>query len=194
MRTKRKFLTTIIGALAYMTTSLRNSDAAFIFRGKIDEKIIKGIPKSWVDLKGKEVYDYAEFILNLNLKNITPRMVLEPHFKSRKGIKNELPPKKMWKKLKPTLKLLDEVVDETGMKVRSIVSAYRSPEYNRAVRGKSRSLHMYNNALDVSFSNTSPWRAAKVMRQYRSNKKFKGGIGTYSSFIHVDTRGENVDW
>ena len=156
--------------------------------------MFKGIPQSWIDLKGKEVYDYAEFILKLKLKNITPRMVLEPHFKSRSGIKNELPPKKIWKSLKPTLKLLDEVVDETGMKIRSIVSAYRSPEYNRAVRGKSRSLHMYNNALDISFSNTSPWRAAKVVRQYRSQNKFKGGVGTYSSFIHVDTRGENVDW
>ena len=71
MTTKRKFISTIIGSLAYLTTNI--SDAAFIYRPKQE---VKGIPKSWVDKEGVKVMDYARFILNLKLKNITPRMVL----------------------------------------------------------------------------------------------------------------------
>ena len=189
MMTKRHFLGSIMGIFGYLTHNVSN--AAFIFKPKQEAK---GIPQSWIKHKGVEVLDYALFIQELKLRTITPRMVIAPHFKCRRGIKNELPPKKMWKTIAPTLKILDKIAHENGLKVKEIVSAYRSPKYNRAVRGKSHSLHMYNNAIDVRFSNISPWKSAKVVRYYRDKKKFKGGIGTYSSFIHVDTRGENADW
>ena len=39
------------------------------------------------------------YIQSLNLRNITPRMVLAPHFKSRGGVSNSLPPKTYWQKL-----------------------------------------------------------------------------------------------
>jgi len=189
MMNKRKFISTIIGSLAYLTTNI--SDAAFIYRPKQE---VKGIPKSWVDKEGVKVMDYARFILDLKLKNITPRMILEPHFKSRRGIANELPPKEMWKTIAPTLKAIDKIVDKSDLKINKIISAYRSPKYNRAVRGHKCSYHMQNNAVDVNFSNVSPWKASKIMKEYRTRGEFKGGIGTYRSFIHVDTRGENASW
>ena len=179
----------MIGSLAYLTTNI--SDAAFIYRPKQE---VKGIPQSWVDYKGIEVLDYARFIQDLGLRTITPRMVLEPHFKSRRGVKNELPPKEMWKTIIPTLKALDQICQKSGLKINKIISAYRSPKYNRAVRGNRGSYHMQNNAIDVTFSNSSNWRAAKTIKQFRSNGEFKGGVGTYRSFIHIDTRGENVNW
>ena len=74
---------------------------------------------------------------------------MEPHFKSRRGTHNSLPPSKLWKKIGPTLKVIDKLCDEIGLPVKEIVSAYRSPEYNKAVRGKSRSYHMSNQALDA---------------------------------------------
>lgn len=187
---KRKFISTTIAAIAYMATNLR----AGRFRNVNTERVT-GIPDSWVKLKGEEVNEYAEFILDLNLKNITPRMVIEPHFKSRRGVVNDLPPKKTWRNIKETLKIVDCMCSEAGLRVDKIISAYRSPEYNRAVRGSRCSYHMQNNAVDVIFKNASPWKARKVMRDYRDRKKkFKGGIGCYRSFTHVDTRGENADW
>jgi len=53
---------------------------------------------------------------------------------------------------------------------------------------------MQNNAVDINFSNVSPWKASKIMKEYRTRGEFKGGIGIYRSFIHVDTRGENASW
>ena len=190
MINKRKFISTTIAAITYMATNLR----AGRFR-TVNTERVTGIPDSWVDLKGEDVNKYAEFILDLNLKNITPRMVLEPHFKSRRGVVNDLPPKKTWRNIKETLKIIDCVCSETGLKIYKIISAYRSPEYNKAVRGSLYSYHMQNNAVDVIFKNASAWKAKKVMCDYRDKmQKFKGGIGYYKSFTHIDTRGENADW
>mgnify|MGYP000965300724 CR=1 FL=1 len=65
MTNKRKFLSTTIAAITYMATNLR----AGRFR-TVNTERVTGIPDSWVDLKGEDVNKYAEFILDLNLKNI----------------------------------------------------------------------------------------------------------------------------
>lgn len=157
-------------------------------------KPVAGIPSSWARLKGKDVYRYANFVKGLRLRNITPRMVLAPHFKTRGHTVNSLPPKKMWKKMAPTLRIIDQMAGEMGAPVKEIISAYRSPQYNYAVRGKSRSLHMANQAVDVIFRGVSPYHVASVARHLRSQRRFEGGVGLYRSFVHVDTRGYNADW
>ena len=162
--------------------------------GNYSKDEVKGLPKDWLEHAGVYVYQYGNFILGLKLRHITPRMVMAPHFKSRRGTHNSLPPKKLWKKIGPTLKVIDKLCDEIGLPVKEIVSAYRSPEYNKAVRGKSRSYHMSNQALDVTFCKTSPWRVAKAAKQLRDRRVFSGGIGRYRGFVHIDTRGVNVDW
>jgi hypothetical protein len=157
-------------------------------------KEVKGIPKDWFDLAGVYIYQYGNYLLDLELKHITPRMVMTPHFKTRRGTHNILPPKKLWKKIGPTLKVVDALCDQIGLPVKEIVSAYRSPDYNKAVRGKSRSYHMSNQAIDVVFHKASSWRVAKVAKQLRDRNVFKGGIGRYPGFVHIDTRGVNADW
>lgn len=95
----------------------------------------------------------------------------------------------------PTLKVIDRMAGEMGQPVKAIISAYRSPRYNSAVRGKSHSLHMANQAVDVIFHGATPYHVAKVARYLRDKKrKFSGGIGVYRSFVHVDTRGYKADW
>jgi len=155
---------------------------------------VPGIPQSWVRAKGLDVNRYANYIKKLRLKNITPRMVLAPHFKTRGRVHNTLPPKSSWKKMGATLKVIDRLSNEMGVPVKSILSAYRSPRYNRAVGGKSGSYHMSNVAIDIQFHGTSSWRVASVARYLRKKGTFEGGVGRYSSFVHVDTRGHNVDW
>jgi uncharacterized protein YcbK (DUF882 family) len=92
------------------------------------------------------------------------------------------------------LKVADRIAAELGEPVKEVTSAYRSPSYNRRCAGaKSRSWHLQNYALDVKFD-TSAWNVARAARYLRSKGVFKGGIGRYSTFTHVDTRGQNVDW
>jgi len=188
---RRRFMGVAVAATAGLIITSDESDAGLF---GYSSKPVAGIPHSWVQLKGTNVYRYANFVKGLRLRNITPRMVLAPHFKTRGYTTNDLPPKKMWKKMAPTLKVIDKMASEMGVPVKAIISAYRSPRYNYAVRGKSQSLHMANQAVDVMFHGVSPYYAARVARHLRDKRKFKGGVGRYSSFVHVDTRGYNADW
>ena len=160
----------------------------------MSDKPVPGIPHAWVQAKGTDVLRYANYVQSLNLRNITPRMVLAPHFKTRGRTRNCLPPKEQWKKIASTLKVADKMVTRMNAPLREITSAYRSPRYNRAVGGKSRSYHMQNIALDLQFRGVSASHANYVAKKLRKEGVFKGGIGRYPSFTHIDTRGTNVSW
>ena len=68
----------------------------------------------------------------------------EPYFKrERNGVKNSPPPKRLWKNIVPTLRVVDDLRESFGKPCR-ILSSYRSPEYNRAVGGASSSEHLYD--------------------------------------------------
>lgn len=189
---RRKFLTTAGLVTAGVLIGSPEGEGAFF--GLIGNKPVPGIPHAWVQSKGSDVLRYARFVQSLNLRNITPRMVLAPHFKTRGRTQNSLPPKAYWKKMAPTLKVIDKMVTRIGAPLKEITSAYRSPRYNRAVGGKSKSYHMQNMATDIQFRGISPYHVAYVAKQLRTQGYYKGGIGRYSSFVHVDTRGMNVDW
>lgn len=75
----------------------------------------------------------------------------------------------------------------------TITSAYRTPEYNRsqAVGGVDGSQHCYGTAADIKVSGVSP---AKVAAYARSIMPDWGGVGTYSTFTHVDVRETKSDW
>ncbi|NWK56846.1 DUF882 domain-containing protein [Verrucomicrobiaceae bacterium N1E253] len=189
---RRKFLAmaglTAVGAMAG-STGVR----AALF-STMSDKPVPGIPHAWVQAKGTDVLRYANYIQSLNLRNVTPRMVLAPHFKTRGRTSNTLPPKSQWKSIANTLKVVDKMVVKMGSPLREITSAYRSPRYNRAVGGKSRSYHMQNLALDLKFKGVSAYHAQYVAKQLRKQGVFKGGVGRYPSFTHIDTRGTNVSW
>ena len=54
---------------------------------------------------------------------------------------------------------------------------------------------MQNQAVDVTFNGISSWQVTKIAKNLRDNKKeFKGGIGYYRGFTHIDTRGFNSTW
>ena len=53
---------------------------------------------------------------------------------------------------------------------------------------------MQNIALDLQFKGVSASHANYVAKQLRQKGYFKGGVGRYPSFVHVDTRGTNVNW
>ena len=115
--------------------------------------------------------------------------------RERKGVKNSLPPRSMWKNIVPALHIVDELRDSFG-KSCTILSSYRSPGYNKAVGGASSSQHLEFTALDITFDGISPQRVYDRLLEWRKAGKFTGGLGLYpsSGFVHIDTRGRNATW
>ncbi|MGJ8671640.1 YcbK family protein [Rubritalea sp.] len=187
---RRRFLGWISAFATTAYIGIENAKAGLFY----STKPVAGIPQSWVDQKGLDVLRYANYIKGLKLVNVTPRMVLSPHFKTRGSTRNSLPPRYMWKSIAPILRVIDMMASRMKRPVDDLLSIYRSPTYNRAVRGKSRSYHMQNIAVDMRFKGVSPRTVAGIARRLRSEGLFNGGIGTYSSFTHVDTRGSKADW
>ena len=87
---RRRFLGVAAAASAGLFIASEEADAGLF---GYSSKPVAGIPASWVRLKGKDVYRYANFVKGLGLRNITPRMVLAPHFKTRGWTTNDLPPR-----------------------------------------------------------------------------------------------------
>lgn len=141
----------------------------------------------------KDEADYRVFLDALALRYVTADEVIRPHRNIRGGVANELPPRHMWPRLVPALKIADEIRHRLGTPLNLINSAYRSPEYNLAWSGAKQSYHMQNRALDLMFRE-GPEAAAAVATELRKEGFFKGGIGIYPAFIHVDTRGFDATW
>ncbi|HEV2555001.1 MAG TPA: glycoside hydrolase family protein [Bosea sp. (in: a-proteobacteria)] len=143
--------------------------------------------------------DFAQHFASWGVRNFKPYELLvmgsshsnpnSPAF----GL-NTLPPKDLWDNIKLTIQVLDKLRDQFMAPIRTL-SVYRSENYNRAIGGETNSLHKRFNAIDFYVqSNSSPSSWAGVLRDMRDRGDFKGGIGTYGSFVHLDTRGSNADW
>jgi hypothetical protein len=153
-----------------------------------------GLPQAWLERDARMARAYADYVNRINLRNMTVEQVLRPHFNSRGSVRNELPPLEMWRSIVMPLRIADAVAGRFKKRVRAVTSVYRSPQYNRACRGARNSYHQRNLALDVQIEGVAPRMVAAAARQYRSAGYFKGGIGTYSTFVHIDCRGTNVDF
>jgi len=93
--------------------------------------------------------------------------------------------------LKPSLvRMLKQVEQKFGKRV-VVTSGYRSPEYNKRVRGARKSMHMYCAAADVQVDGVSKWDLAQYVRAMPG----RGGVGTYchTNSVHIDV-GPERDW
>ena len=92
--------------------------------------------------------------------------------------------------LKPKLvRMLKQVERHFGKRL-IVTSGYRSPAYNKKVRGAEKSQHMYCAAVDVQLPGVSKWELAKYVRAMPG----RGGVGTYChGSIHIDV-GPERDW
>lgn len=73
----------------------------------------------------------------------------------------------------------------------TITSAYRTPGKNKAVGGQVYSQHLYGRAADIKVKGVTP---NKVAAYAETLLQGKGGIGTYSTFTHIDTRSTKARW
>ncbi len=152
------------------------------------------IPAAWMSDLGSQLPSYAAFLRRMNLRHVTVKQVIEPHTRKRGTVQNSLPPRSMWPNIRSTLRVVDSLAQRLELPVKEVVSAYRSPRYNAKCPGaKSSSYHLRNNATDLTFS-CPPGKVAAMARAMRSTGLFKGGVGRYGGFTHIDTRGANADW
>lgn len=106
---------------------------------------------------------------------------------------NELPPQALWENIAPVAMAADIARDELGAPLR-ILSGYRSPAYNRAIRGAVFSRHLHFDALDLAPMRGSPAALHRILNRLRKQGIFTGGIGRYANFVHIDNRGSVADW
>jgi hypothetical protein len=160
-------------------------------RERID---LTDLPAEWTRAQGARLPEYTRYLWSLKLKTITPKQVISAHAKCKGSTWNQLPPKPWWTRMGYTLRVADRIAMEMNVDEVEIISAYRSPAYNaRCAGAKTGSWHQANVALDVKF----PMRASRVAataRSLRDRGLFKGGVGGYWNFTHIDTRGENINW
>lgn len=193
MPNRRNFLAAAAAAATGLVATTQTSHG-FLFR-QSPPLDLGPLPRTWVALQGeRQIQSYAKFIEGLRLNYVDPLQIIKAHAKTQGSLWNTLPPRSMWRSMAGTLKAVDRVAATIRQPVREVASAYRSPAYNRRCSGaKSASWHMQNFALDLKFK-ASPNTVARAARSVRAKGFFKGGIGQYASFVHIDTRGKNTDW
>ena len=148
----------------------------------------------WARNQGSLLPEYTRYLWNLKLKAISPAQVIEAHAKNKGAIWNTLPPKAWWTRMGYTLRVADRIALEMNVNQVEVVSAYRSPAYNAHCEGaKARSWHQANVAVDVKFAARAS-QVTATARNLRDRGLFKGGVGGYWDFTHIDTRGENMNW
>ncbi len=141
--------------------------------------------------------DFQLFVLRLCLDHFRHSELLVRHDAVRRGVQNSPPPRDLWPNIVATIGVVEELRRRCGFAIR-ITSAYRSPAYNKAVGGAAGSQHLKFCALDiqpVSGRRDELRTMYKELRKMRDQEHwFKGGLGKYPTFVHVDTRGHNATW
>lgn len=141
------------------------------------------------------------FIDQIGLRHFRGRELTWLWHRTRKGVSNSCPPEALWENCIRPLLVLDEIRRQIGQPIR-ITSAYRSPAYNSAVGGEPMSYHKIFMALDFTTS-AGAARSAAVARELRGTRiklpgggsfLWRGGIGRYPSFVHIDCRGKDANW
>lgn len=144
--------------------------------------------------------EFRQFIAGLGLRHFAFREFLflggSHHAPGACHGLNALPPKSLWTNLSATARVLDELRERLGASIR-LNSIYRNEAYNGCLSGAAaESQHKSMRAADFTAADgRGPQHWRSVLLKMRDNENlFKGGIGIYNTFVHVDTRGQNADW
>ena len=106
---------------------------------------------------------------------------------------NGPPDKSAWAAFKLLVPALDAVRAELGHPMR-LTSIYRNAAYNSCIGGVENSQHRKCMAADCVVSAVSNTALHEAAKRARESGAFTGGIGLYSTFVHIDVRGYYVDF
>jgi uncharacterized protein YcbK (DUF882 family) len=94
-------------------------------------------------------------------------------------------------RLKSLVEILDKIRSIVGAPVH-VLSGYRSPKYNKAIRGARFSKHVKGQAADIKVNGIDARTLHDLILALHNCGVIKvGGLGSYSSFVHVDVRRTN---
>lgn len=144
------------------------------------------------------IQKFRDHIGQLSLTHFQPDEFLflggSHHSAGTCGGLNEVPPEGLWDNINKTAEVLDQLRSRLGVPIR-LTSIYRNKAYNNCLSGAaSNSFHMQFKAADFKAGGGTPTQWRDELRRMRDDGVFQGGIGLYSTFVHVDTRGTNADW
>jgi hypothetical protein len=188
----------VLGSASSLTPKVSvvtsRGNAAPAAQGQASSLSMPDLPEEWLIGNGRQASEYFRYLSGLKLKRVDAAQVLEAHAKEKGGVWNSIPPKASWRRMGYTLRVAERIAQEMNVSEVEIISAFRSPDYNARCRGaRTHSWHQQNIAVDVKF----PMRASKVTsmaRQLRDEGLFRGGVGGYWNFTHIDARGQNINW
>jgi uncharacterized protein YcbK (DUF882 family) len=141
----------------------------------------------------KPTVSFEEWFSGLKVKHFTAGEFTSYFRRTRGGVRNSPPPVTLRPNIVPTIRIVDDLRRHFKKPI-VLLSSYRSPAYNRAVGGAPKSIHMEFRALDIAVAGVAPSEVFKVLRSWRAAGKFKGGLGLYETFVHIDTRGYDATW
>jgi hypothetical protein len=142
---------------------------------------------------------FAELFSSVHLKHFAPREFL---FRGRDhsapasaayGL-NAMPPRALWQNILPVARVVDAFRAELGAPV-TLQGIYRTQAYNTAIGGAPHSQHTRFAAVDLRAGKAgTPADWARLMRRLRDGGLFTGAVGIHAGALHIDTRGENLDF
>ena len=137
---------------------------------------------------------FTEYFDSLGIVHFSAEEFTSYFHVHRRGVTNSEPPREMWPNIAPTIRIIDRLRGHFGRPI-VILSSYRSPAYNRAIGdAATKSYHMQFRALDIAVAGRTPRQVFDQLADWRVAGKFTGGLGLYSTFVHIDTRGYNATW
>ena len=140
------------------------------------------------------IMTYGEFITALRLRHFKAWELTSYADRVSGGVKNSEPPASLWENIVVPLWCLDCLRESLGRPI-TIVSTFRSVRYNATLNGAvSNSQHLRNCAIDFKVKGMRPATAFDRLRVMRDAKIFRGGLGLYPTFVHIDNRGRCATW
>ena len=144
------------------------------------------------DSSDETLVRFQTFLTDNNIRHFTAAEVFYLGGSNGRLRLNHVPASALWPNIIPTLAVLDRLRDLCGRL--SLTSVYRTIPYNKAIGGASQSFHTKFIAADVIPLDNGVAYLASRAKHLRESGVFKGGIGIYPNFVHIDARGYNADF
>lgn len=123
-------------------------------------------------------------------------MYVTPHFKAQEFQcpDNGIPPEDLFDNLERLCLQLEVLREELGKPI-TVISGYRSPEFNARINGARNSQHMQATASDIKVKGVTPRKVhSTILKLIKEGRIEEGGLGLYETFVHYDVRGKRARW